>query len=203
MFQLANDQTDHYSRHGAGRHEGPHHLRNRPARQRAAGEAAIPSRPPESVAWNEPPVGSPPLSPPRGRRSPFASCVGATASSVPPAVARSLAGSRPSGGARVVGAARKSSGNRGFTARTWSKRACVATEPRPSAGALRRSHRGVLSASRRAASVLIAHQLAVADGLEAHFEAGVVTAGSNEVRIPGAGETKLYRLSDGRGWGRR
>jgi len=44
--------------------------------------------------------------------------------------------------------------------------------------------------------VLAAHRPAAADGIEADFEAGVVSASRNDVRIPGAGGTKLSLVDD-------
>ena len=63
--------------------------------------------------------------------------------------------------------------------------------------------RGLSSISRRhgfgiaaAVSVLIVHLPVAANGVEADFEAGVVAASRNDVRIPGAGGTNLSFVDD-------
>lgn len=53
-----------------------------------------------------------------------------------------------------------------------------------------------IAAPAAAAVVLIVERPAAADGLEADFEAGVVAASRNDVRIPGAGGTNLSLVDD-------
>jgi hypothetical protein len=47
-----------------------------------------------------------------------------------------------------------------------------------------------------AACALVAHRSAAADGIEADFEAGVVSASRNDVRIPGAAGSDLSLVDD-------